>query len=206
MVDNEQVTSLQVKDNDEKLKDLDIAFRKLIKIRKYGANGLVSGSKITTSTDSENELIWIVDLDYENDEFNIRLASNPKLALTASSTENITLENFEESNKDQKWHLTNAFGEKRLQNDNDVILEGNINIEEEEGIKIEDKTKKTFFSVISNDEVDRQEVETKSETGSKWIMNNVNEEFFTLTLLNDPKMALTLSNDDKLVVKKVLGN
>ena len=43
--------------------------------------------------DSENELIWIVDLDYENDEFNIRLASNPKLALTAPSTEEITLEN-----------------------------------------------------------------------------------------------------------------
>ena len=180
----------------------------MIKIKKFGANGLDSGSKITTSTDSENELIWIVDLNYEVDEFNIRLASNPKLALTASSTETITLEDFEESNDDQKWHLTNVFGETRLQNDNDVILEGNIKIEEEEGIKIEDKKKKTFFSANSNEGLDQQEVDTKSETGSKWIMNDITEEFFTLTLLNDPKMALTLIDDKKqmLVVKKVLGN
>ena len=57
--------------------------------------------------DSETGLTWIKDDDTDG-YFTLRPFTNPQLALTATSTDSLTIENRDPNKNNQKWKLTDT--------------------------------------------------------------------------------------------------
>ena len=179
--------------------------RKLVKIKEadkdnfFGAINPDLGTTVTTNSDEG--LIWIVEDNYEDNLFTIRLSSNPMLALTAAPENSLTFQEIDKTCDNQKWKLE----KKELNVKSGIISDSlfkNIQFEEENEIMIENTATSKFFKRQETSTI----VNTDSNIGSKWTKNDQDSEgdlegYFTLTCPENDALALGANSEGTLIME-----